>query len=128
MGFVELDERRSWESTIVPGGKYFVSRNGSSLIAFAVGGKFDPETSGFMVVGAHTDSPCPKLKPISTLEKDGHVMLGVVGYGGGIWHSWFDRDLTVVGRALVKQVSSPRPPSSPQPPNPAPSGDTAISS
>ena len=112
----------------MPGGKYFVSRNGSSLIAFAVGGKFDPETSGFMVVGAHTDSPCPKLKPISTLEKDGHVMLGVVGYGGGIWHSWFDRDLTVVGRALVKQVSSPRPPSSPQPPNPAPSGDTAISS
>jgi len=102
-GFKELDERRSWDaSTLTPGGKYFVARNGSSLIAFAVGGAFNPATSGLMVIGAHTDSPCPKLKPVSSLEKEGHVMLGVVGYGGGIWHSWFDRDLTVVGRALVK--------------------------
>jgi aspartyl aminopeptidase len=108
-GYVELDERRVWN--VEKNGKYFVSRNGSSLIAFAVGGAFDPTTSGFLAIGAHTDSPCPKLKPISSLEKDGHVMLGVVGYGGGIWHSWFDRDLTVVGRALVKDargVVSPR--------------------
>jgi len=102
-GFTELDERRSWDGTITKGGKYFVSRNGSSIIAFAVGGAFDPETSGLICVGAHTDSPCPKLKPVSTLEKEGHVMLGVVGYGGGLWHTWFDRDLTVVGRALVQE-------------------------
>lgn len=59
-GFTELDERRVW-TTIVPEGKYFVSRNGSSLIAFAVGGNFNSETSGFICVGAHTDSPCPKV-------------------------------------------------------------------
>jgi len=41
-----------------------VLSKGSSLIAFAVGGKFDPNTSGIMVIGAHTDSPCPKLKPV----------------------------------------------------------------
>ena len=39
---------------------------------------------------AHTDSPCPKLKPISILEKDKNVMLSVVGYGGRLWHTWFD--------------------------------------
>ena len=40
-----------------------------------MGGAVDPQKAGFMVVGAHTDSPCPKLKPVSTLEKDGHVMV-----------------------------------------------------
>jgi len=104
-GFIELDERRSWEPLLKPGGKYFVSRNGSSLIAFAVGGAYEPATSGFMIIGGRSDSPCLKLKPISKCEKEGTVMLGVVGYGGGIWHSWFDRDLTVVGRAFVKEPS-----------------------
>ena len=110
-GFTQLDERKPWSGpapdeltsgAVRRGGRYFVTRNGSSLIAFAVGGAFDAATSGAIVIGGHTDSPCPKLKPVSTLEKDGHVMLGVVGYGGGIWHSWFDRDLTVVGRAVVR--------------------------
>ena len=99
-GFVELDERKSWVGSVQAGGSYFITRNGSSLLAFAVGGLFDAETSGAIVVGAHTDSPCPKLKPYSKLEKAGDTMMGVVGYGGGIWHSWFDRDLTLVGRAL----------------------------
>ena len=107
-GFEQLDERLSWKSKIVNGGRYLVTRNGSSLIAFAVGGKFDTGSSGAIIIGGHTDSPCPKLKPVSRLEKDGHVMLGVVGYGGGIWHSWFDRDLTVVGRAIVKNKKTGR--------------------
>lgn len=102
-GFVELDERKRWTADVIkPEGKYFITRNGSTLLAFAVGGSFDPETSGIIVVGGHTDSPCPKLKPVSTLEREKTVMLGVVGYGGGLWHTWFDRDLTVVGRALVR--------------------------
>uniref|UniRef100_A0A7S2SV01 aspartyl aminopeptidase n=1 Tax=Rhizochromulina marina TaxID=1034831 RepID=A0A7S2SV01_9STRA len=99
-GFTQLDERKPWE--LERGGKYFATRNGSSLIAFAVGGAFDPDSSGFIIIGGHTDSPCPKLKPISKLEKEGAHMLGVVGYGGGLWHTWFDRDLTVVGRALIR--------------------------
>eukprot|EP00617_Octactis_speculum_P023473 CAMPEP_0185755974 /NCGR_PEP_ID=MMETSP1174-20130828/14436_1 /TAXON_ID=35687 /ORGANISM="Dictyocha speculum, Strain CCMP1381" /LENGTH=507 /DNA_ID=CAMNT_0028434747 /DNA_START=6 /DNA_END=1529 /DNA_ORIENTATION=+ len=99
-GFVQLDERKVW--SLEKAGKYFVTRNGSSIISFAVGGQFDPTTSAFMIIGGHTDSPVPVLKPTSKLMKEEHVMLGVVGYGGGIWRSWFDRDLTVVGRALVK--------------------------
>ena len=106
-GFEELDERRPWAGAVKPGGSYFVTRNGSSLLAFAVGGAFDEATSGAIVVGAHTDSPCPKLKPCSKLEKAGAKMMGVVGYGGGIWHSWFDRDLTLVGRALYAKGGRP---------------------
>mmetsp|Transcript_1410 Transcript_1410/g.4224 ORF Transcript_1410/g.4224 Transcript_1410/m.4224 type:complete len:483 (-) Transcript_1410:40-1488(-) len=102
-GFVELDERRPWAGAIKPGFSYVVTRNGSTLLAFSVGGKFDASTSGAICVGAHTDSPVPKLKPVSRLEKSGATMLGVVGYGGGLWHTWFDRDLTLVGRAVVRR-------------------------
>ncbi len=59
-------------------GKYFLTRNGSALIAFAVGGKHvSGESGGFTIIGAHTDSPCPKLKPISKCEKEGYLMLSV---------------------------------------------------
>ena len=51
-GFVELDERKSWVGSVQAGGSYFITRNGSSLLAFAVGGLFDAETSGAIVVGA----------------------------------------------------------------------------
>jgi len=61
-GFCELSERQPW--SVKPGGRYFFTRNASTLVAFAVGGRAAPG-AGFVVVGAHTDSPCPKLKPIS---------------------------------------------------------------
>ncbi|KAJ8601493.1 hypothetical protein CTAYLR_006712 [Chrysophaeum taylorii] len=100
-GFTEVNEKEArWG--LQAGGKYFYTRNGSALVAFAVGDKYDTSRSGAVIVGAHTDSPCPRLKPRSSLEKAGHVMLGVAGYGGGLWHTWFDRDLTVGGRAVVR--------------------------
>lgn len=98
-GFEELDEKTVWALKRL--GKYFFVRNGSAIVAFGVGGLYDASTSGAIIVGAHTDSPCPRLKPRHKLEKSGHHMLGVVGYGGGLWHTWFDRDLTVGGRAVV---------------------------
>jgi aspartyl aminopeptidase len=70
-GFTELDERKEWK--LQPGGKHYFSRNGSAICAFAVGGAFSADTSGAVVIGAHTDSPCLKLKPSSTLEKEGWV-------------------------------------------------------
>lgn len=101
-GFIELNEADGWEGQISPGGKYFFTRNYSTIVAFAVGNDYKPDgTSGFTIVGAHTDSPCPKLKPVSNLKKGGFEMLNVQPYGGGLWHTWFDRDLSVAGRAAA---------------------------
>lgn len=50
-----------------------------------------------------TRSPCPKLKPVSKASKAGFLQLSTQPYGGGLWHTWFDRDLGVAGRAIVKR-------------------------
>ncbi|KAK4106655.1 peptidase M18, aminopeptidase I [Parathielavia hyrcaniae] len=101
-GFTKLKERDSWASIVKPGGKYYLTRNGSSVVAFAVGARWKPGNPIGMV-GAHTDSPCLRLKPVSKRTANGYLQVGVETYGGGIWHSWFDRDLSVAGRILVRE-------------------------
>ncbi|KAI7847172.1 peptidase M18 [Circinella umbellata] len=99
-GFEKISERSAWQ--LKRKGKYYFTRNGSSLVAFVVGGKYSPG-NGFSIVGAHTDSPCLKVKPISKKDKVGYLEVGVQLYGGGIWHTWFDRDLSVAGRVMVEK-------------------------
>ena len=94
-GFSPLDEMDSWR--LKAGGRYYVVRGGSSLIAFVVGNKA-VETSGFRIIGAHTDSPCLKVKPLPEIDKKGYWQLGVEVYGGALLNPWFDRDLSIAGR------------------------------
>ena len=99
-GFVEILERDAW--SLAPGGKYFYTRNQSAIVAFAVGGKY-VRGNGITSIGAHTDSPCPKLKPNPHKEAAGYVQIGLQTYGGGLWHTWFDRDLGIAGRVIVRR-------------------------
>jgi aspartyl aminopeptidase len=82
-GFHKLKEKETWD--LKRNGKYYFTRNGSALVAFAVGGGYQAGKGGFSVVGAHTDSPCLKVKPISKKENAGYLSVGVQLYGGGIW-------------------------------------------
>ena len=74
----------------------------SAVCAFAVGGAYVPG-AGFVCVGAHTDSPCPKLKPNTKSTAERFLQVRTQNYGGGLWYTWFDRDLGVAGRVVVKK-------------------------
>lgn len=94
-GFQPLDEREPWHLSTGQG--YYVVRNGSSLVAFRTG-KDDPVARGIRMVGAHSDSPCLKVKPNPELRRKGFFQVGVEVYGGVLLNPWFDRDLSLAGR------------------------------
>jgi len=94
--FVYLPEADSW--SIRPGGRYDTTRNGSSIIAWMMPSGTVPADTGFRMVGAHTDSPCLKVKPQPELHRHGYTQLGVEVYGSALLNPWFDRDLSIAGR------------------------------
>ena len=84
------------------GQKYFYTRNNSALVAFTVGNRLDLNKTCFKIIGTHTDSPNLRFAPNSYLENSKYEKLNLHLYGGGIWHTWFDRDLSVAGKIIVK--------------------------
>lgn len=91
-GYQALSDTEAWE--LKAQGKYYITRNDSSIIAFKLGKKLD---HSLHVIGAHTDSPCLKIKPNADLHSD-YYQLGVEVYGGALFNPWFDRDLSIAGR------------------------------
>ncbi len=98
-GFSLLDEARDWR--LESGGRYVVTRNDSSLIAFVVGDR-SPAEAGVRMLGAHTDSPCLRVKPQADMSNNGYYQLGVEVYGGALLNPWFDRDLSLAGRICFR--------------------------
>lgn len=98
-GFRRLEETDRW--TLSPGDSRFVVRNDGSLIAFRVGTR-PLADSGVRLVGAHTDSPTFKVRPHWDVRQTGYRLVGVEPYGGVLWHTWLDRELTVAGRVVLR--------------------------
>ncbi len=98
-GFSRLEEVDRWQLT--SGGKHYVVRAGSSIIAFIVGSS-SPAESGLRLIGAHTDSPGLRIKPKPAEDAQGMVRLGVEVYGGPILATFADRDLSLAGRVNVR--------------------------
>lgn len=98
-GFIQLNETEAWQ--LEAGGRYFATRGDSSIIAFAIGTSTIP-TSGFNMVGAHTDSPGLRLKPHAAYSTDGLIRIGVEVYGGPILATFADRDLSMAGRVNLR--------------------------
>lgn len=99
-GFKDLRECESWN--LERGGKYFTTRNGSSLIAFVIGN--DLSDYHFQVTSSHSDSPTFKVKEVAELKgKGGYIQLNTEGYGGMLCATWLDRPLSIAGRVLVKE-------------------------
>ncbi|KAF2672741.1 peptidase M18 aminopeptidase I [Microthyrium microscopicum] len=100
-GFKRLSEQDPWE--LESGGKYYLERNGSSLISFVVGKDYVPG-GGAAIIAGHIDAVTVRVKPIPKLRtKAGYEQLGVAPYAGGLSSTWWDRDLSIGGRVIVKE-------------------------
>ena len=104
-GFNDLDPGAPW--SIGDRDKALVIRNGSSLIAFRMGSAPLIE-SGVRMIGAHTDSPCLRIKPTPDVRRSGFHQLGVEIYGGVLLAPWFDRDLSIAGRVTCSDTTGQR--------------------
>ena len=99
LGFSKFPETSVW--SLAPGTRGYTIRGDGSLIAFEVG-RDSPAQAGFRILGAHTDSPNLRLKPRPDRTASGYRQLGVEPYGGVLLHTWLDRDLSLAGRAIVR--------------------------
>ncbi len=96
--FTQIYEGDEWKLEV--GKKYYYTRNNSAIIAFTIGKKYDPTKSCFKIIGAHTDSPSLRLAPNSYNPSHGIERYNIQVYGGALWHTWLDRDLSIAGKVI----------------------------
>ena len=94
-GFCEMNEADAWDDAT---GNCFISRGGG-LVAWC----HHTQSTGFRIIGAHTDSPNLRVAPQPDKGGFGYQQLGVEVYGGVLLNSWLDRDLGVAGRVVTPQ-------------------------
>ena len=99
-GFTRIYEQDN--RALTPGGKYYVLRNYSSVIAF----KIPKDVKAFNIIAAHLDSPTFKIKENPQLKQGPYISLNTERYGGMIYSTWLDRPLSVAGRIMVKDGNS----------------------
>ncbi|WP_133516350.1 M18 family aminopeptidase [Halanaerobium saccharolyticum] len=102
LGFKELDPGQKWD--LSEGEKYFISRNDSAIIAFITGKDF--LNQGFRIISSHTDSPALKVKPDPVINNEGQYLLNTEIYGGPILNTWYDRELSLAGKIILKSENS----------------------
>jgi len=95
-GYVCLQEQDAWE--LIPGGKYYVTRGGSAVIAFQVPAG---EWNGFLMSASHADRPTFKVKENGE-QVGAYTRMLVERYGGMLMAPWLDRPLSIAGRVLVE--------------------------
>ncbi|WP_108650058.1 M18 family aminopeptidase [Dongshaea marina] len=106
-GFEELYYDKPW--SLKADGKYFVKKNHSSLVAFAMG-EGELTTQGFRITGNHTDTPGFRIKPNPEVSaEDAYLRLNTEVYGGPILNTWMDRPLSAAGRVMLKSENPLRP-------------------
>jgi aspartyl aminopeptidase len=98
-GYKQLFEQDNWK--LEAGCSYFVLRDDAALIAFSIGSN-EHEREGFRILGVHCDSPCLQIKPIPDINNQQYHQLGVEIYGGALLNPWFDRNLSIAGRACCR--------------------------
>ncbi len=101
-GFRRLSETDEWQ--IKSGDKCYVSRNGTSVIAFRSGTR-RVDLRGIRLIGTHIDSPCLKLTPKPVYGQHGYFGFNVEVYGSALLRTWFDRDLSLAGRVFHRKSS-----------------------
>ena len=100
--FIKLNEGQKWN--LVPNGKYYLTRNSSSVLAFTL--PADLSEISFNITAAHLDSPTFKLKPNFKIEQGRYNKLNTEIYGGPILNTWMDRPLNIAGRVIIKENNS----------------------
>ncbi len=96
-GFTELLEGKKW--SLKSGGNYYVTRNGSSILAFRMP---ENQIQSYMIMASHSDSPTFRIKESPEIREGSYVKLNVEKYGGMLMAPWFDRPLSIAGRIMVK--------------------------
>ena len=100
--FTRLHEDKPFD--LSPGGRYYIKRGyDSSMIVFDVPFNIATNSLSFKMMATHVDSPCLRMAPRSKKTFKSMEQVCIQTYGGGLWHTWFDRDLVLGGRVVISE-------------------------